>query len=451
MSGHRHLSAKSNPRYPFLRLLLAGALLATPAALSAQVSLATVVDLAQKNSDAVKLAEADVAKARAVFSESKDVIIPSLSFSSGLPVFPEVGFTGQPPSIWSATVQSLVFSIPQKHYIDAARSGLRAATSRLKDAREQAALDASLAYVDLDAVNRELDTVHQQEDAATRLVDIEQQRAEAGVDPLANLLQAKLTAANLKLLRLHLETRAAKLSKQLAVLTGLPVGSISPDHASIPEIPQVHADEQPRTLPGIEAARFLARSRHDQAKGDQDTNYFPQLAFALQYNRNTTILNSVNQFFAKPLPANNLASGISIQIPLFDMGHRAKGRESAADALRATVEAEQAQRQNDLVISELTASLRELDALAEVASLKRQIAAEQLKTVQTSLENGNGAGAGPGAQPQLSPKTEQLARIDERQKYADSVEADLELAKARLGLLRALGHMQDWLNEIHTK
>jgi len=450
--GSNLLTTSIHPRDVATKLLMCAAtVVLTPALLTAQVSLGTVVDLAQRNCDAVKLAEADVAKANAVYAESKDVLIPSLSVSSGVPVFPEVGFTGQPPSVWSASMQSLVFSIPQKHYIDAARSGFLSASSRLKDAREQAALDASTTYVALDSVNRELAAADQQQEMAARLVEIEQQRAEVGVDPLSELLQAKLAAANLKLAHLHLEARAAKLSKDLALLTGLPLGSITPDHASIPEIPQVHADEKQRTLPGIEAARQLARSRLDQAKGDQDTNYYPQLGFALQYYRNTTILNSVNQFFAKPLPANNFASGISIQIPLFDMGHRAKGHESAADALRAKVEAEQAERQNDLAITELTGGLRELDAQAEVAALRLQIASEQLKTVRTLVENGNGASSAPGGPAQASPRAEQLAEIDERQKFADSEEAALGLAKARLSLLRALGHMEDWLHELHTK
>ncbi len=189
----------------------------------AQVSLATVVDLAQRNSTGVRAAAAaDVNKARAVLSESKDAVIPSVSLSTGVPVFPEVGFTGSPPSIYSATVQSLVYSVPQKRYIDAAGLGVQAAMSRLKDAREQVALDASTAYIELDTVNQELAGAHQQEQLGGRLIDIEQQRTEAGVDPLSELLQARLTTAQIKLKRLHLETRAANLEKQLSALTGLP-------------------------------------------------------------------------------------------------------------------------------------------------------------------------------------------------------------------------------------
>ncbi len=154
---------------------------------------------------------------------------------------------------------------------------------------------------------------------------------------------------------------------------------------------------KPNTIYGIEAARLAARAKAQQATGDKQTNYIPTLSFFAQYNRNTTILNEVNSFFAKPLPPNNFASGFNVQVPLFDMMHRAKGRESAADALRATAEAEQAERQNDVQIAELTGTLRELEAQAEVASLKRQIAADDLKTVQTQMQSGNGAGQG-GAQ-----------------------------------------------------
>jgi outer membrane protein TolC len=430
---------------------MAGLLWMAPSQLPAQVSLATVVDLAQRNSSAVKVAQADISKANAVLSETKDAIIPTVAFSTGLPVFPEVGFTGTPPSIWTTTVESLIFGVPQKHYITAARLGLQSATARLRDAREQAALDASTAYIELDTVNQELAVALQQQGFAKRLVEIEKQRTEAGVDALSELLQAQLASAEIRLKVEHLEGRAGTLANTLSTLTGLPTGSISPDHASIPEIPQTRAEVPVNTLAGIESARLQASSKQMAARADREINYLPQLSFGAQYNRNTTLLNDVNSFFAKPLPANNFSSGIAIQVPIFDMGHWAKSRQSAADALRATMEAEQAQRQNDVQISELTGTIRELGTLAEIASLKQQIAGEQLKTVLTELEVGNGGGANPGAPPQLSPKAEQLARIDERQKFEDSLDAGFDLARARLGLLRALGHMEDWLQELRAK
>ena len=414
----------------------------------AQVSLTTVVEMAQQNSSAVKLAVADLQKAQAALDQTEDAYIPNfvigsqIGYSHGFP-------TGQ-PSVGSATMQSLVLSFSQRQYTKAARAGVEAANLSLKDAKEQVALDASTAYIEMDTVSSELEAVSEQEQNAARLVAIEEQRAEAGIDPLSSLLQAKLTAAQLKLSRLHLETRSATLSTQLAVLTGLPVASIVPDHASIPDIPAISADEAPRPVLSIESANALARSKLLEAKGADLAWRRPSIGFGAVYNYDSNELNSYSTYYKNFTP-NNVSFGLQISVPFFDFAIRAKAKVSAAEALRAKVEAEQAEQQNDIQISELTASLRELDAQAEVASLKQQIAEEQLKSVAAQLEVGNGATGTPGAPPQLSPTAEQQARIDERQKYLDALDAGFDLSKARLDLLRALGHMQDWLNELHSK
>jgi outer membrane protein TolC len=421
----------------FAALALGSASVLAPA----QVSLTTVVEMAQQNSTAVKLANADLQRAQAALGQTQDAYIPNfvigsqIGYSHGFP-------TGQ-PSVGNASMQSLVLSFSQRQYTKAARAGVEAAN-------EQVALDASTAYIEMDTVSSELAAVSEQEQNAARLVAIEEQRTEAGIDPLSSLLQTKLTAAQLKLSRLHLETRSATLSTQLAVLTGLPVASIVPDHASIPDIPAVSADEAPRTLLGIQSSNALARSKLLEAKGADLAWRRPSIGFGAVYNYDSNELNSYSTYYKNFTP-NNVSFGLQISVPFFDFAVRAKAKVSAAEALRAKVEAEQAQQQNDIQISELTSSLRELDAQAEVASLKQQIAEEQLKSVAAQLEVGNGAIGTPGAPPQLSPTAEQQARIDERQKYLDALDAGFDLSKARLDLLRALGHMQDWLNELHSK
>ena len=440
------LKLAPNPRPAWL-LLLAGCLLVLAAA-KAQVSLGTVVDLAQKNSTAVRLAQADLLKAQAALAQTQDAYIPN--FQIGSTIGYSQGFPTGQPSVGNASMQSLVFSYSQRQYVKAARAGIDAANSALRDAREQVALDASTTYIELDTVNHELAAASQQETFTAELVRIEQERNQAGVDSNMDLLQARLTAATLKLQRLHLETRAATLAKQIAVLTGLPVGSITPDHSSIPEIPQVSADEAPRSLPGTNSAISLASSKQFQAKGDDLAWKRPQIGFGAVYNYDSDKLNNYSYYYRNFTP-NNVSFGLQITVPFFDFSLRAKAKATAAEALRATVEAEQAQRQNDVQIATLTGSLRELDAQADVASLKQQIADEQLKTVLAQLEVGNGASAGPNAQPQATPKQEQLARIDERQKYLDAQNASLDLAKARLNLLRALGHMEDWLHQLRGK
>jgi outer membrane protein TolC len=450
--------AKKRPSR-LVSLLFGVALASMPAVLAAQISLGTVVDQAQRNSSAVRLADADLHKAYAVLTQTQDVYIPDFVIGSSIGP-PSIGFPVAQPSIASATMQSLAFSVSQGQYIKAAQSGIRAASLSVKDAREQVALEASVDYIELDAVNRELDAGRQQTVFAERLVSIEQQRTDAGVDPLSELLQARLTAAQLKLKRLHLEARAGVLVSQLATLTALPKASIQTDHASIPEIPAIKADQEAVLTSGIESAQAQARSREIQAHGDEmATKIRPLIAFGAQYNRDATSLNNYNLYFSRlnskgvpeKLKADNFSAGFSIQIPLFDMSRKAKARETAAEALRAAAEAEQAQRQNEVQIATLTVNLRELDAVAEIASLKQQISKEQLKTVEAQLETGNGSGSEPGATPQLTPKSEQLARLDQVQKSIDALDAAFDLEKARLTLLRALGHIDDWLREVQVQ
>ena len=442
------MKSASNSTACLASAFLGLALAAVPAAVEAQVSLATVVDLAQRNSNTVKLADADVRKAQAVLAQAQDSYIPNLLVGST--VGGSIGFPTGQPSIANASSQSLVLSFPQRQYIRAARAGIQSATLSLKDAKEQVALDASSAYIELDTVNRELDAARQQQDLATRLAGIEQQRTEAGVDPLSEMLQARLTAAQLRLKLLHLETRAGTLAKQLSTLTGLPVGSITPDHASIPEIPAVKADQPLRNTAGIDAAAMQARAKQFTAKGDALVGTRPQVSFGAQYNLDSNKLNNYSTYYRNFTP-NNFSAGFAIEVPIFDTVNKARARQSAAEALRATVEVEQARRQNEIQIAELNGDLRELDTLAEIASLKQQIAGDQLKTVLTELESGNGAGGRVGGPAQLSPKQEQLARIEERQRFEEAQEAGFDLAKARLNLLRALGHMEDWLHELHSK
>ena len=119
LNGNMQVKIASQSAHGWLMLM---GLAAAPALLPAQVSLATVVDLAQQQLERRQLAEADVQKAHAVLAQTHDVYVPSLAFGSDCPAYP-IGFTGGIPSIAEFTVQSLVFSFPQTQYIGAARAG----------------------------------------------------------------------------------------------------------------------------------------------------------------------------------------------------------------------------------------------------------------------------------------------------------------------------------------
>ncbi|MGA2219882.1 MAG: TolC family protein, partial [Terracidiphilus sp.] len=161
MTERMHVDFSHNSRRIWAPTLLGLALAAAPTLASAQVSLTTVVDLAQRNSNTVKLAEADVQKAQAALAQTHDAYIPN--FVIGSTVGYSHGFPTGQPSVGNASMQSLVFSYSQRQYTKSARAGIEAANLSLKDAREQSALEASTAYIEFDIVNRELGAAQQQQ------------------------------------------------------------------------------------------------------------------------------------------------------------------------------------------------------------------------------------------------------------------------------------------------
>ncbi len=124
-------------------LLLSFSLLASPA--RAQLSFSSVIDMAQHGSPKVKMAQADVDRARAALAETHDVYIPSLvaGFGEGKSYGPPLG----QPAVFSVMSQSLLFSFAQRSYIRAARAGFDAANLALQEARQAVIEDAAVTYL----------------------------------------------------------------------------------------------------------------------------------------------------------------------------------------------------------------------------------------------------------------------------------------------------------------
>jgi len=51
-------------------------------------------------------------------------------------------------------------------------------------------------------------------------------------------------------------------------------------------------------------------------------------------------------------------------------------------------------------------------------------------------------------QPQLTPKDEQNARLQERARYVDLLNAQFDLQQAQVNLMRQTGRLDDWVNTI---
>lgn len=425
-----------------LRCLLISAACATVASTpaTAQISFTSAVDLALKNSPKVQAAQAEVDKAHAVLSETKDVYIPTFSVGSGLGY--TYGFPFGAPSLFNITAQSLLFDQSQRNYIRAAREGVLAANQNLNDVRQQVMEDAATTYISLDADIERMQASTEESGFAAELTKIVQQRLDAGQDTQVELTRAKLTAATLRLRRMQLEDDASNQRDHLAGLTGLPADGLMTIHASIPSFGQFDAAPAKDTVvpESIRSAYSTAQSKLQSAFGDSRKMYRPQIGLGVQYSR----LASFNNYQDYYRPGsftnyNNLQIGLQFTLPLLDFSRHAKAQESMAEARRSLHEADQARNQFFEGRRKASNAIRELQARTEVAALERELALNQIDVIRVQIDKGN-----PSNQP-VTPKDEQNARIQERARYLEFLDADLQLRQTEINLMRSNGQLENWL------
>lgn len=425
-----------------LRLLIACsafACAATPAI--AQISFTTAVDLALKNSPKVRMAQADVDKARASLQELRDAYIPSVVGGSGLGP-PSYGFPLGNPSIFTISAQSLVFSFAQKDYIRSARAALEAANLSLADVRQGIAEDTALTYISLDRDTQRQAALGDEVAIAGRLIDIVQERLDAGQDTTINLTTARLSEAQIRLSKLHADNEAASDQAHLAKLIGLPSQGLGISPGSVPSFATQEPDisNSPQaSSPAVESAYAIARSKREVAFGDARYLLRPQISFGGQYERFAEFNNYQDYYLH--FQQNNASAGVQITLPLFDVGRRAKARESAADAAHSEHEADIARDQFFESRMRIRHSVSELAIRAEVAALDRQLAQQQLDVLSVQLKSGTGNSSGT----QMSPKDEQTSRIAEREKFLTLLDASFQVRQAQINLLRQTGELYTWI------
>jgi outer membrane protein TolC len=412
---------------------------------SAQISLSSAVDLALRNNPRVLAAQANVDKAKAALAQAHDAFIPSAGVSGGFG-----GSTGVPlnvPVVFALSSQSLVFNFSQPDYVRAAAAGVQSAVLALQDARDQVTEDVVVTCLNLDNAQQRQTAMSQEYGFATRLLRIVQDRLDAGQDSRIEFLGARLTADQIRAAQLQTDDDIVVLSDHLSRLIGVPERHLTVISSSIPALPPVDSlsDSGPDS-PGIQAAFAGVKSKQETAFGDARYLYHPQLSFDANYSRISTRHTNYDQYYPgfnsiHHLSDNALAVGIGIQIPLFDRTHTDHARESAAEARRARFEAEEQRNQFFEGRVKLQHSLNELQANSRVAEDYRDLAQAKLDAILVQLD----AGAGDPNKPQLSPKDEQNARLQERQRFVDLLTMQFQLSQAQVSLMRQTGQLDTWL------
>jgi outer membrane protein TolC len=439
------------------------------ASASAQLSLTSAADLALRNSQKVKMAEADVDRATATLHDSRDVYIPNLSGTSGGLGF-GYGFPLGTPTLYGIQSTSLVFSRSQHEYVKAAREGLIAANLSLAEVREQVLEDVTVTYLNLSRKQRTRVALAQELNYAEHLEAIIKDRMDSGLDTAMELTRARRTEVQIRLQLLQFDNDIASNQDHLARLTGLTGTKVDTVVNGIPEVSlaaaatQAAQAESSYDTPGVLASMTNAQSKLDQAQADTKFLYWPVFSFGAQYSKFSSYNNTYTNYFptvqsqfyvdpttgaltnsGKALTSEAFGFSINISVPVIDRGRSARAQATMAEARRAQHEAA-LNRDNELEGRlKLRHSTQELALQAELASLDRDLAQEQLDAILIQLQN-----APTGTGPAMTPKDAENARISERSHFVDMLERNYDLLQAQVNLLRQTGGLEGWLKSAAT-
>jgi outer membrane protein TolC len=397
----------------------------------------TAIELALKNSAASAVSRADLERARATVTETRDPFLPSmtvgsaLGYSNGFPLSLE----GSAPSLFNVNIQGMLLNFAQHQYIKAAKSDAEGTVAQNADRRNEVIMEAALDYMQLDLLTSSLNVQREQQAAAAKFQDITSQRIQAGLDSPVELTRAKLVVAHTRLDIARTQTAADQLRLRLSQLTGLPATSIQTATETIPPLPTASQDddlasEAATKNPLVKIAEEAALAKDFRAKAERKQLY-PTVDIAGQY----AVLAKFNNYadFFKTFERNNLSLGVVIRFPLFNQTLRSAADVAQFDALKAHHEARTVKEQVSADTRRLQRAVEQLVAARDVAQLEHELAESDIETAHARIESGS-----------ASLKDEQNARVTEHERYTAYLSSSFDLDKAQVQLLRQTSDLENW-------
>ena len=295
-----------------------------------------------------------------------------------------------------------------------------------------------LSYAELSKWERLLGHLQEEHAAALQTEDLVGQRIKEGVDSPVMQNKAHLSTARLRLRLAETQGAIDVIRNRLAHLTGLPAATIETESESMPPLPEVkQEDDLPatavQTSPGVQAAENRAAAESLRARGEHRA-MLPSVDFAAQYGLLATYNNYQKFFQPGSFQRHNATIGVVIKFPVFSTTQRARAEAADATALKAQKDAETAKNQVSEETLRLQRSVEQMAAAKEVADLEYQVAQSNLESLRVRLDAGS-----------IAWHDVQDAREQVNDRYNSLQDANFELERARITLLRATGELEAWV------
>jgi outer membrane protein len=415
--------------------------LGVSAANAEPLTLKRAVELALVHSPAAGESAADEQRAFANLRETRDQFIPQLNIGSGLGGswgYP-LSLEGSAPSLVNITAQSALFNVALRDGLRAARSEYKATQISNKDRRNQIMQDTTLAYLELLTWQQLVDHLQKQQDDASKMEQVVEERIQQGIDSPQQRLEARLAIARAKLRLEQAQGSIDVLRTTLSQLTGVPASSIDAVAESVPALPEAQSEPDAaakavESNPVVGFAQEHANAQAFRARAEH-LALWPSVDFATQY----AVLAKYNnwlQFFPQSFERNNATVGVVIRFPFFNAPQHAHADAADADAIRARKEADATKNQVSQETKRLQHSVEQLTAAKDVSQLEYEIAKSDSDAVEIRMNSDN-----------ATVHDAANARTQMAEKFTALQDANFQLLRARIGLLRATGELESWVNQ----
>jgi outer membrane protein TolC len=398
----------------------------------------SAVDLALQHSGVMSIAAINQWRAHEAYNEVRGNYIPQLAIGSALGYsygFP-LTLEGSAPSVANFNAVQSFYNPALRQFMKAAKMDWEATSQDVRDKRDAVILDTALTYAQLDQLTAKIATLNEAQTAAEKAQYVSQQRLQEGVDSKLDVTRSQLVAARIRLRSAEAQGQADVLREHLSRLLGVPAESIATDPQSMPQVPSISQDQDlpekaVENSPEVKLAKERAASAAVRAVGEHKAAVWPTLDLASQY----AYLAKFNNYdlYYRNYQANNFSGGLNLRIPVFNSVQKAKAEEAKADAMTAEKQAELTTNQVREDALKLQRSLRQLSAARDVAKLEWEVSQGDLDAVKAREQIGQG-----------NIRDEQNAELDSDDKHAAYLDADFELSRAELQLMRLTGELANW-------
>lgn len=401
------------------------------------VTFQQAVELALEHSGVMSIAAMNQWRSHKAYLEARDHYLPQLTVGSGLGYsygFP-LTLEGSAPSVVNFTSTQSLFNLSLKQFIKAAKIEWKAQSFDVQDKKNAVILDVALSYEQLESLTSKIDALNKAHEAATKAVYISQQRLKEGVDSQLDLTRSQLVEARIRLRIADAEGQQDVLREHLSKIIGIPAPEIAVVPGSMPELPLISQEDDysARAIansPVVQLAEQKAVAADANAKGEHRA-LLPFADLASQYAY-LARFNNYDLYFLR-YSANNLAAGLNVKFPFLNTMQKDHAKQADADAIIAHKQAELTKNQVGEDALKLQRSIRQLEAARDVAKLDWQVSEGELQAVSPRMQTG-----------QANLRDVQNAELDADDKQAAYLDAEFELARAELQLLRITGELENW-------